>query len=41
VPGVSVAYTPEPGFTGSDAMTFEETNENGSHRVFRMTLTIQ
>ena len=41
VPGVSVAYTPEPGFTGSDAMTFEETTENGSHRVFRMTLTIQ
>jgi dienelactone hydrolase len=41
VPGVSVAYTPERGFTGSDAMTFEETTENGSHRVFRMTLTIQ
>jgi dienelactone hydrolase len=41
VPGVSVAYTPEPGFTGSDAVTFEETNPNGSHRVFHMTLTVQ
>jgi dienelactone hydrolase len=41
VPGVSVAYTPEPGFTGSDTVTFEETNQNGSHRAFHMSLTVR
>jgi dienelactone hydrolase len=41
VPGVAVTYTPAPGFAGSDAVTFEETNVDGRHRLFRITLTVQ
>jgi dienelactone hydrolase len=41
VPGVAVTYTPAPGFSGSDTMTFEETDLDGGHHVFRMALTVQ
>ncbi len=41
VPGVSVTYTPEPGFMGSDTVTFDETNVDGGRRSFRITLTVQ
>jgi dienelactone hydrolase len=41
VPGVSVTYTPEPGFVGSDTVTFDETNVDGGRRSFRVTLTVQ
>ena len=40
VPGVAVTYTPAPGFSGADAMTFEETDVDGGHRIFRMALTV-
>ncbi len=40
VPGVLVTYTSAPGFTGLDAMTFEETDVDGRHHVFRMALTV-
>lgn len=41
VPGVVITYTPLPGFSGQDAMTFEETDVSGGHRVFRIALTVQ
>jgi hypothetical protein len=40
VPGITVTYTPTPGFAGSDAVTFEETNLDGGHRSFRIALTV-
>ena len=41
VAGVAVTYTPTPGFTGQDAMVFEETDAEGGHRVYRMSLTVK
>jgi hypothetical protein len=41
VDGVTLSYAPAPGFTGSDALTFEENDSDGSHRVFRVVLKVQ
>lgn len=41
VPGIAVTYTPAPGFSGSDALTFEETDVNGGHHVFRVALMVR
>lgn len=41
VPGVAVAYTPAPGFAGSDVVTFEETSVDGRRHSFRIALTVQ
>jgi dienelactone hydrolase len=41
VAGVAVIYTPAPGFTGSDTLTFEETPVDGGSRLLRIALTIQ
>jgi len=41
VPGVAVTYAPAVGYSGADAMTFEETDVDGRHHVFRMALTVR
>jgi len=41
VPGMAITYSPTPGFTGDDALTFEEITFNGVHEVFRLAITVK
>jgi hypothetical protein len=41
VPGVSVEYTPQSGFRGTDALTFEETTLENQDRVLRFAITVK
>ena len=41
VPGVVVTYTPGSGYSGADAVEFQETDVDGRHRNFRVALTVR
>jgi hypothetical protein len=41
VPGLAVTYTPQPGFTGIDALSLDEIDANGGHHAIQMALTVQ
>ncbi|MBN9562155.1 MAG: ATP-dependent Clp protease proteolytic subunit [Alphaproteobacteria bacterium] len=41
VPGVALLYTPAPGFSGSDYLTFETISVEGVDREFRVSLTVK
>jgi dienelactone hydrolase len=41
VPGAAVDYTPASGFTGTDALVFEEVNLDKRDLMFRMAITVR
>jgi hypothetical protein len=41
VPGMTLLYTPEPGFVGSDYLVFDTISPDGADREFRVALTIK
>ena len=41
VPGVVVTYTPGSGYSGADAVEFQETDVDGRHQAFRVALTVR
>jgi hypothetical protein len=38
---MAVEYTPAPGFTGEDALTFEEINLDNRDLVFRIAVNVK
>lgn len=40
VSGLTVTYTPSPGFSGQDALTLDEVSLEGRHQIIRLNLTV-
>lgn len=41
VPGITLRYTPAPGFTGADSLAFEEIDTDRRHLKFDLALTVR
>jgi dienelactone hydrolase len=41
IPSMVVTYTPQSGYSGADAFTFDEVKVDGKHQTFRMDLNVR
>jgi hypothetical protein len=41
LPGVALTYTPAPGFTGADTLTFEAIDADNRDKAFQMAITVK